>query len=167
MPSDSFAIATEAGSGSGGFLDDDGSGSGMIDDCDCDPDGSGTIAKCDCGPSGLSDETVIIIAVSAGGGGAILLIGAVLIFWTWTLRKKRARRTVISAPSVPQEVKQLFTTFDVNRSGLLDYVELRNALQYLGVNLHTEQSRVLLLNYDDWYAARVSSPCLSLALPLH
>ena len=43
-----------------------------------------------------------------------------------------------------------FEYFDRNRSGFLDYRELRNALTYMGLDLSTAATVDLLRAYDDY-----------------
>ena len=50
--------------------------------------------------------------------------------------------------SVPADVRAAFERFDVNRSGKLDYRELRNALQAAGLDLRQVNAEELLRRCD-------------------
>ena len=50
--------------------------------------------------------------------------------------------------SVPADVRAAFERFDVNRSGKLDYRELRNALQAAGLDLRQVNAEELLRRHD-------------------
>ena len=52
-------------------------------------------------------------------------------------------------PNVPARVVQTFQFFDTNRSGYLDYAELRNALRHYGIDANTIQSAEIVRRYDD------------------
>ena len=50
---------------------------------------------------------------------------------------------------VPPRIAQSFNYFDTNRSGYLDYGELRNALRHYGIQADQLQSAELVRRYDD------------------
>jgi Ca2+-binding EF-hand superfamily protein len=50
---------------------------------------------------------------------------------------------------VPARVSATFDEFDVNRSGFLDYAELRNALRKYGVDVNNDVAADILRSYDD------------------
>ena len=50
---------------------------------------------------------------------------------------------------VPKRVRAAFEAFDVNRSGYLDYRELRNALNYCGFDVSDVEAQGVLRAYDD------------------
>ena len=54
-----------------------------------------------------------------------------------------------SSLSFPPRVLDTFRYFDRNGSGFLDYRELRNALQYYGLDVSSQGARSVLLRYDD------------------
>ena len=47
-------------------------------------------------------------------------------------------------------MRAAFDRFDKNRSGFLDYRELRNALQHMGYDVSTRDAMELLRAYDDY-----------------
>ena len=52
-------------------------------------------------------------------------------------------------PGVPQRIAVTFAHFDANRSGFLDYSELRAALRHYGLNTSTPEAASLVRRYDD------------------
>ena len=54
------------------------------------------------------------------------------------------------APSPRADVRAAFERYDRNRSGFLDYRELRNALTYMGLDVSTAATVDLLRAYDDY-----------------
>ena len=46
------------------------------------------------------------------------------------------------------ELRRIFERFDANRSGKLDYRELRNALQAMGLDVSEQKAAQLLQDYD-------------------
>ena len=51
--------------------------------------------------------------------------------------------------AIPPRVLDTFAYFDGNRSGYLDYRELRNALRYYGIDVSTHGAASVLRRYDD------------------
>ena len=51
-------------------------------------------------------------------------------------------------PTVPADVRDIFIRFDRNRSGRLDFAELRNALAALSVDCTNSQAAAVLKRYD-------------------
>lgn len=58
------------------------------------------------------------------------------------------RRLDYDDGSIPRNVRSVFTRFDRNRSGRLDYRELRNALRALGLDVTTGEAASVLAAYD-------------------
>jgi len=56
---------------------------------------------------------------------------------------------LLTRAGVPINVRLVFDMHDVNRSGYLDYRELRNALRSLGVAVSSPAAASLLLSYDE------------------
>merc|ERR1712224_336263 len=66
------------------------------------------------------------------------------------LLRARLRQAESEADKVvPDRVRKVFNQFDRNRSGFLDYRELRHALESAGINVGADSARRLLLQYDD------------------
>lgn len=58
--------------------------------------------------------------------------------------------TRVQSSRVPRHVRAAFDAFDADRSGYLDYRELRHALQYLGVDVGSDRAAAAVLYaYDD------------------
>ena len=51
--------------------------------------------------------------------------------------------------NIPQHVLNAFLYFDKNRTGYLDYRELKKALNYLGINLSAGGAKEVVMRYDD------------------
>jgi hypothetical protein len=64
------------------------------------------------------------------------------------VRSSRSAPTRATVPS-SREVDDVFARFDRNRSGYLDYRELRNALQYYGLDVSSRGAQQVLAAYDD------------------
>ena len=56
----------------------------------------------------------------------------------------------MSGPRPSASVRAAFARFDRNRSGFLDYRELRNALTHMGLDLSTSTAVELVRAYDDY-----------------
>ena len=52
------------------------------------------------------------------------------------------------ASSVPADIRDAFVGFDRNRSGKLDYKELRDALRVLGLDVNSDDATKILARYD-------------------
>ena len=50
---------------------------------------------------------------------------------------------------MPERVRAAFEKFDTNRSGYLDYRELRNALRHHGMDVSEESATAVLRRYDE------------------
>ena len=55
----------------------------------------------------------------------------------------------LQGASIPTRIAATFQKFDTNRSGFLDYGELRNALRHYGLEANTQQASELVRRYDD------------------
>ena len=53
-----------------------------------------------------------------------------------------------SSRAVPSDIADTFERYDANRSGQLDYKELRNALQAMGLDVSEQKAAQLLQDYD-------------------
>jgi len=60
-----------------------------------------------------------------------------------------SHEALLTESRVPAKVRLVFDTHDVNRSGYLDYSELRNALWAMGVPASSPAAASLLLAYDE------------------
>ena len=53
-----------------------------------------------------------------------------------------------NAPAIGQDVQSAFSKYDRNKNGRLDYVELRAALEDIGINYGIDEAQKLLQKYD-------------------
>ena len=59
-----------------------------------------------------------------------------------------AYRPQTSTPPIDAAIKNTFDHFDTNRSGRLDYRELRNCLNALGIDVTSREAAQVLTSYD-------------------
>ena len=70
-------------------------------------------------------------------------------------------------PNVPARVAAAFEEHDANRSGFLDYGELRGALRRYGINLDEGEAASIVRAYDDRPDGKLDSKCRTASdLPL-
>jgi Ca2+-binding EF-hand superfamily protein len=65
------------------------------------------------------------------------------------LRKEGVRTPHNPSTQVPARVSAAFDAFDTNRSGMMDYRELRTALRYYGVDTSEGEAAAIVRAYDD------------------
>ena len=72
------------------------------------------------------------------------------------------QRADVTIP-VPIKVRLSFEAFDRNRSGNLDYRELKNALRHYGFDVSSREAVRVLSAYDDTPSGKVRAECFPFA----